>query len=216
MRQQRLIATLLFLTWAATASNIIAATQTPVNATFDLPEIFSGDTSSLNGTGVFGDSFGVYANGVDQVQCFFGKDNANAVLFTYNSTSPPRTLTLTFNPSSAAWQASGLKNSFSTTVDFYLPSNSISYTSIKVGSTIQVRAHLDFFVGSTTFRLHYPSLAAQRMSANTWLISSDQADNTNPTAFYASPVSTLQTYRGGSQQVFGTVEMPVRFELVLQ
>lgn len=211
MRQQRFIATLVFLTLVATASLIIAATQTPLNATFTDPT-YDGVPQL---TGVFGDGSD-YDNGVGQVQCFLGKNQTNAVLFTYNSV-PVRTLTLTFSDEdSAVWKPSGLKQTFPTTVDFYLPSNSISYTKINVGTAIQVRAHLDFMISPYTFRLAYPSLAAVRITTNQWLISSDFLDRPSTSGFRPSGQAELKRYRGGSSLDYGAVVMPVRFFLTLQ
>lgn len=66
--------------------------------------------------GVFDDGNPVYENGVGGVQCYCGVNGKNLDLVTYNTT---RTLHFVFNPSSPAFQLSGLPADFLATVDLY-------------------------------------------------------------------------------------------------
>lgn len=133
------------------------------------------------------------------------------VVMTYNS---GRTLSFNFDPTSAAWQSSGLPQFFAAEIDL----NGINYygtfTGMAVNSVTQLKTDLMFHYGGSTWDLAYPSLAVQRTSATTWLISSEQTDIPYPAI--ATSSASLQVQRKRSNTNYGTLNMPVRFTVTLQ
>ncbi len=167
--------------------------------------------------GVFNDKISnLYANGVSGVQCYFGVSGKDLDLVTYNT---PRTLHFVFNPNQTAWQASGIPSNFYAVSDFYGVNYFGPYASQGLYTTAQVSASLEFYVGTVTYELNYPSLASYRMSSVTWLITSDPKDpllQTGYPGFTASDMANLVVVRRRSNTTFGTVNMPIRFEVTLQ
>ncbi|MGE5326955.1 MAG: hypothetical protein ACM3NO_07940 [Deltaproteobacteria bacterium] len=167
--------------------------------------------------GVFNDKLSnLYANGVSGVQCYFGVSGKNLVLVTYNT---PRTLHYVFNTTQTAWQASGIPSDLYAVSDFYGVNYFGPYASQGLYTTAQVSASLEFYVGTVTYELNYPALASYRVSSSTWLITSDPNDPLLPggyPGFTATDTADLVVVRRKSNTTFGSVNMPIRFEVTLQ
>ncbi len=211
MLNRRALTVLLGLVLAAASSSVaFAAKGTPLTAQWLTDP-------TVTQYGVFNDSNGVYyANGVSGVQCYFGVSGKDLDLVTYNT---PRTLKYNFNSSQTAWQLSGIPASFNAVSDLYGVNYFGPYKSQSVGSTAQVNATLQFYVGTITYELQYQSLASYRVSATTWLITSYPNDPLLPAGnpgFTASNQAALSVVRRKSQTTYGTVNMPIRFYVTLQ
>lgn len=196
---------------AASSSVAFAAKGTPLTSTFS--------TSLLNTAyGVFDDGKGPYYNGISGVQCYFGVSGKDLDLVTYNT---PRTLTYKFDTSQTAWQAANIPATFTAVSDFYGVNYYGQYVAQGIGTTAQVHGTLQFYVGNITYQLDYQSLASYRESSNTWLITSDPwpydplLPEGNP-GFTPSTQAALSVIRRKSQTTFGTVNMPIRFEVNFQ
>ena len=171
-------------------------------------------TNTISTTyGVFDDGNDLYENGISGVQCYFGVSGKNLVLVTYNT---PRTLHFVFNPSQNAWKASGIPSNFQAVSDFYGVNYYGAYASQGVGTTAEVSASLEFYVGRTTYELNYPALASYRTAANTWLITSSPNDIPGYPGFTASNQATLVLVRRSGNITYGTVNMPIKFEVTTQ
>ncbi len=170
-------------------------------------------TTALSPTGVFDDGYDLYDNGVSGVQCYFGVSGKNLVLVTYNT---PRTLHFTFDTSQNAWKTSGIPADFTAVVDFYGVNYYGPYVSQSIGSTAEVSASLEFYVGRTTYELNYPALASYRTGQNTWLITSNPNDIPGYPGFTASNQATLVLVRRSGNITYGTVNMPIKFEVTPQ
>lgn len=211
-RRALTVALAIFLTSAVSPVAFAAAkaSATPLTATW-LTD------NTVTTFGVFNDKLSnVYANGISGVQCYFGVNGQNLVLVTYNT---PRTLHYVFNTAQPAWQAAGIPSNFYAVSDFYGVNYFGQYASQGLGTTAEVSASLEFYVGTTTYELNFPSLASYRMSSVTWLITSDPNDPLLPggnPGFTASNQATLAVVRRNSNKSFGTVNMPIRFEVTLQ
>lgn len=186
------------------ATVLFAGSGTPLIATF-LP--------NLSTYGVSSDSSATYTNGVSRVQVYLGAGGGNVDLVTYNS---GRKLTFAFDPSSSAWQASKLPQLSQAEVDLYGVNFYGPFISMGVGTTALLNTSLQFKSGNSTYELAYSSLAAKRLSSNTWLITSDPADIGGDPGFTASSVADLGVFRKRSRTDFGTVNMPIRFQVQLQ
>lgn len=186
------------------AATVFAASKVALDANF-LPNL------SATGAGVSDDGSSLYANGAG-VQSYFGVNGKNAVLVTYGS---GRTLHFIFNPASTAWQSSGLPADFKAEVDFYGVNYFGPYQSMGDGTTAQVQATLQFHVGKQTYGLVYPALAAYR-TGNTWLITSNPYDIPGYPGFTASDQATLTLKRQKQTVSFGSVNMPIRFQVTPQ
>ncbi len=216
MRRPKFVAAFAALAAMIAGSLIYAARSTPTNTYFLDPSV--GGASAA--TGVFDDGTATYSNGVGGVQSYFGVNLQNSNLVTYN-TNPMRTLRFVFDPNATAWKNSGLPGTSNATVDFYGVNYYGQYTAMRIGTTAQVNATLQFKVSGTgsTYQLAYPSLAAFRESQTTWLMTSDPNDIILPQGypgFTASDSATLGVFRKRTLTNFGTVEMPIRFEVALQ
>lgn len=199
------IFSLLFVVLVASATSAFAAPATPLVATF---------LDKLAATGVSDDGNPAYANGVQGVRCYFGVNGRNANLITYNT---PRKLHFTFDPSSPAWRGSGLPQAdFLAEVDLYGVNYFGSYQSMGIGTTAQVQMDVEFHVGNSTYELDYRSLAAKRISVDTWLITSNPLDIGGNPGFAASSAATLNVIRHRTKENFGSVNMPIRVEVKLQ
>jgi len=163
--------------------------------------------------GVSGDGQGSYSNGVDRVQVYFGAGGGNVDLITY---STKRKLVMSFNPASAPWQASGLAQTVPAEVDLYGVNYYGLFSSMGIGTTAQVHTSLQFKGGTSTYELDYPALAAMRLDANTWLITSNPADIPGFPGFTASSTASLGRFRKTTRTTFGNVSMPIRFQVVLK
>jgi hypothetical protein len=163
--------------------------------------------------GVGSDANVFYENGVSKVQNYFGTGGGNVVLVTY---STGRKLTFQFDPTSASWQASHLPQTVAAEVDLYGINFYGPFQSMAVGTTAQLQTTLQFKVGGNTYELWYPSLAAMRTGTNTWLITSDPNDIPGFPGFTASSSANLSVFRKRSRTTFGSVSMPIRFEVNLK
>lgn len=197
----RFVAFLLF----AAALGLHAASNTNLNATF-LPNL------SATGAGVSEEGSAFYAAGFEGVRCYFGVKGKNLVLVTYNT---PRKLHFKFDPSSVAWQRSGLPAEFAAEVDFYGVNFYGPYVSMGDGTTAQVQASLQFHYAGNTYELAYPALAAYR-TGNTWLITSNRYDIPGYPGFWASDQASINLLRRNRKTNMGAVNMPVRFQVTPQ
>jgi hypothetical protein len=194
---------LLVAALCAVASSLLAVSATPLVATF-----FSNLSST--GYGVSNDATStVYTDGVGGVRCYFGVNNKDLDLVTYNS---GRKLKFKFNPSSPAWKSSGLPQSFSAEVDFYGINYFGPYQTQGNGTTAQVAGYLQFHFSGRTYELAYQSLASYRVS-NTWLITWYNADIPGFPGFSASSQAKLSVFRNKRRVSFGAVNMPIRFQV---
>ena len=191
---------------ALTAISANAFKGTSLRADF-LPNL------SAYGFGVSDDGNPVYEDSVGRVQCYFGAGGGNVDLVTYSSA---RTLHLQFDPAAPAWQGSGLPQTSNVVVDLYGVNFYGLFLSMGVGTTAQVQTSLQFKSGGNTFELMYQSLAAKRLTQNTWLITSDPLDIGGYPGFTASDQAALGVFRRRSRQTFGAVNMPIRFEVTLR
>lgn len=186
---------------------------TPVTMTFSTQLLSTFTTYSVKDDGK-----GPYYNLVDGVQSYIGVAGKDLDLVTYTT---PRTLHFTFNPKSAAWQASGIPQDFYAVVDFYGINYWGQYLLQGIGTTAQVHGTLQFYVGRVTYELDYQSLACYRENANTFLITSEPypydplLPEGNP-GFTSSNQAALNVVRRRSATTYGTVNMPIRFEVTLQ
>lgn len=155
----------------------------------------------------------LYEYGVDGVQCYIGVSGKDLDLVTYDTS---RNLHFKFDTSQTAWQNSGIPSDFSTVVDFYGINYYGRYQDQGIGTTAQVAASLQFYVGRVTYRLDYQSLASMRTSRTSWLITSDPNDIPGYPGFYASDQAVLGVVRRKANKDYGTVNMPIRFEVTLQ
>jgi hypothetical protein len=167
--------------------------------------------------GVQDDGNAVYSHGVGGVQVYFGVGGKDVDLVTYNTS---RKLRFTFDPASPAFQASGINSAvgsdFTAVVDLFGINYWGRYRDMGIGTTAQVQADLEFYVGNVTYELDYSSLACMRTSANTWLFTTDPADIPGNPGFTASKMANLNVIRRKSVTKFGTVDMPMRFEVTVQ
>ena len=187
----------------ATATLLFAATGTPLRTMWLNPYTY----------GVGSDANVFYENGVNKVKNYFGSGGGNVVLVTY---STGRKLTFEFDPTSAVWQSSGLPQTLAAEVDLYGINFYGPFQAMAVGSTAQLQTTLQFKVGGNTYELWYPALAAMRTGSNTWLITSDPNDIPGYPGFTASANANLSVFRRRSRTAFGSVSMPIRFEVNLK
>jgi hypothetical protein len=170
------------------------------------------DNLSITGAGLSSDG-STYSNGVDGVQCYISVSKNDADLVTYNT---GRTLHFVFDTSSAAWQNSGLGDSFEAEIDFFAINYFGNYDSMGVGTTAQVQMDLEFKVGSLTYELDYQSLAVKRLSTTRWLITSNPAEIGGDPGFTASDQAALNVIRRHAQTKYGAVNMPFRVQMDIQ
>lgn len=185
-----------------------AAKSTPLAATF-LPN------QSSTSFGVSDDGNPSYTNNVGGVRVYFGVNNGNANLVTY---STGRKLDFLFDPDSGAANAAGLTaaSGVSAEVDFYGINYYGQFQSMGIGTTAQMKGSLQFKANNTTYELLYQSLAVKRMSATTWLITTDPFDPGGNPGFSASDQAELSSFRRRTRTVYGAVNMPMRFEVTTQ
>lgn len=167
--------------------------------------------------GVYGDASdgtGVYDHNVGGVRCYFGVNERNIVLVTYNT---GRKLHFKFDPASSVPESAGLPDDFLAEVDLFGINYFGPYTSMGIGTTAQVQMDLEFHMPNNplTYELDYSSLAVVRLDAATWRITSQVADV--PSLIVTpSPEAKLNVVRRRSAETFGTVNMPIRFEVKLK
>ena len=206
----RRVALLVALVMTSAIALLAGVGGAPMVATFLAP---TNNVSNLpSPTGVFGDSGGVYSNGVGAVQCYLGAGAGNVDLVTY-STTPSRTLHFVF----ASPTGSSLPQDFWAQVDFYGVNYYGNYTTMPANSTAQVHGVLQFHYAGHTWQLDYPALAAYRVgSGNTWHISSNTADLPggpfNP-GFSVGSTATLGLERNKGQVIYGNFAMPINFSV---
>jgi hypothetical protein len=165
--------------------------------------------------GVFSDSLGTnYYDGIDGVQFYFGVNGRNVNLITYDT---PRELDLKFDTGSTAWVNSKLPAEVVSTVTLFGVNYFGQFEAMAVGSTAQLQMDIEFKNGSSplTYEVTYASIAAMRESESTWLITSASSDIPGDPGFTASDQAVLSAIKKHSQTVYGTVSMPVRFEVTL-
>ncbi len=170
-------------------------------------------TASSTGFGVFDDGNNRYENGVGKVQVYFGVTGKDVDVVTYNS---GRKLHFKFDPNNSALQGSGLPADFLAESDLFGINYFGRYREMGIGTTAQVQADLEFYVGRITYELDYPSLAVMRISETTWLVTSNPLDIPGNPGFQASDEADLNVIRRRSQETFGTVNMPIRFEVTVK
>lgn len=165
------------------------------------------DNLSTTGAGISGVG-GDYVDGVGGVQCYISVSKNDADLVTYNT---GRKLHFEFDPSSAAWQASGLPQSLDAEIDFFAINYYGNYDSMGIGTTANVQMDLEFKVGRLTYELDYSALAVYRMNEDSWLITSDPNDPEIPgNPFVWSDQAKLNVIRRHRQTTYGVVSMPFR------
>jgi hypothetical protein len=168
--------------------------------------------------GVQDDGNAIYEHGVGGVQAYFGVGGKDVDLVTYNT---QRKLHYTFDPASTPFVNSGIGQVFPSG-DFMAVSDLFGinywgrYRNMGVGTTAQVQSDLEFYVGNVTYELDYASLAVMRTSETTWLFTTDPADIPGDPGFQASKVAKLNVIRRNKVTHFGTVDMPMRFEVTLK
>lgn len=170
-------------------------------------------TASSTGFGVFDDGNNRYEQGVDKVQSYFGVSGKDVDIVTYNT---ERRLRFKFDPNNSALQGSGLPADFLAESDLFGINYWGRYREMGIGTTAQVQADLEFYVGRITYELDYPSLAVTRISETTWLVTSNPLDIPGDPGFQASDEADLNVIRRRSQETFGTVNMPIRFEVTIK
>jgi len=198
---RRIALGLCIVLFAVTA--VFAAKGIPLTATFD----------TLSGYGVGGDSGLVYSNGVGRVQVYLASGGGTLDLITYGT---GRKLTFAFDPSSSAFQASGLPQNSQAEVDLYGINFYGPFSSMGVGTTALLKTSLQFKSGGSTYELAYPALAVKRTAADTWLITSSEAEVGGNPGFDISDAADLGVFRKRSRADFGTVSMPIHFYVTLK
>ena len=173
------------------------------------------------GSGVSGDDVIIvgsqvqYTNLVGGVQSYLGAGGKDIDLVTY---ATGRNLHFEF-PGGAVLAASSLAASANHESDFYGVNYFGTYDSMGIGTTAQIHGVLQFHVGALTYQLDYPALAAYRISATTWQISSNFLDfgiGAFDPGFSASNHATLSLVRQRGNLDYGVVAMPINFKAVLQ
>jgi hypothetical protein len=177
------------------------------------PLIATWTSVSSTGFGVFSDGNDTYENGVGGLQVYFGVSGKDVDVVTYNST---RKLRFKFDPTNSAVQASGLPADFLAESDLFGINYYGRYREMGIDTTAQVQADLEFYVGKYTYELDYPALAVKRTGENTWLVTSDPADIGGNPGFTASDEADLNIIRRNRQTTYGTVHMPIRFEVTIK
>jgi len=177
-------------------------------------------TTMLDNFSVFGvssDGNQTYEEGLGGVHSYFGIFGSDVNLVTYNSS---RKLHFTFDPAAPAFQASGIAPVVGS--DFMAASDLSGlnywgrYRDMRSATTAQAKMDLEFYIGQVTYNLHYDSLAVYHKDAVTWLITTNPADIPGNPGFEASPVAGLNALRDRNVTSFGTVNMPMRFEVSLK
>lgn len=206
MRSRRLALIAALVLCLVTAA--IAARSTALRADF-LANL------SATGAGVSDDGDPAYLNGVEGVKVYFGVNNGNANLVTY---STGRALTFKLDPASNAAVASGLPTSapFEAEVDFYGINYFGQFQSMGIDTTAQMKGSLQFKANNTTYELLYQSLAVKRMTANTWLVTTNADELGGFPGFNTTDQAELSSFRKRTRLSYGAVSMPMRFTLTLQ
>ncbi len=206
-----------------TTVSLLALALTLATAAFAAPK---GSAQKLIATyldnfsvfGVQDDGNSIYEHGVGGVQAYYGVGGKDVDIVTYNTA---RKLRYTFDTSSTAFVNSGIgavhpSGDFMAVSDLFGINYWGRYRDMGIGTTAQVQADLEFYVGSVTYELDYASLACMRIDADTWLLTTDPADIPGNPGFQASKVAKLNVIRRRSVTQFGTVDMPMRFEVTLK
>ncbi|MGH9669516.1 MAG: hypothetical protein ACRD3A_05315 [Terriglobales bacterium] len=188
------------------------------------PELAPGQeplvTTMLDNLSVFGvesDGNPTYEEGQGGVHSYFGAFGSDVDLVTYKS---GRKLHFTFDPKSKAFRASGIGRVVGS--DFMAESDMSGlnqwgkYRDMGSRTTARVHLALELYVGGVTYTLDYPSLAVYHKTADTWLITTNQADIPGNPGVQASPEADLNMISARSVTSFGTVNMPMRFEVTLK
>lgn len=170
-------------------------------------------TQSMSGYGVFDDGNNIYEHGIDGLQVYFGVAGKDVDVVTYDT---PRRLRFKFDPNDPALKLSGLPPDFLASSDLFGINYYGRYREMGIGTTAQVQSDLEFYVGFKTYELDYPSLAVRRISEDTWLVTSDPLDIPGDPGFQASDECDLNVIRRNRQTTYGTVHMPIRFEVKIQ
>ncbi|MCI0356068.1 MAG: hypothetical protein L0099_13680 [Acidobacteria bacterium] len=178
--------------------------------------------------GVTSDGNQTYQDGQDGVHSRFSVLGDNLDVATYSTVcahcggeaTRSRALRFTFDPSAPAFRASGIGPLAGS--DFMAPATLSGinywgrYRDMGKGTTAQVRSDVEFQLDRGTYRLAYASLAVYRTDASTWLVTSDPADIPGNPGFKASPAAELNVVRKRNATRFGTVNMPIRFQVTLK
>jgi hypothetical protein len=195
----------------ATAAFVIVISGISWGAKFTRVDVWW-DTSEVSlSKGAFDDGNPLYLCG--PVESYFGDSGRGFVMLTDDT---PRALIFNFDPGSAAWQRSGLPGTFVAAVDIHGTNYSGQFEEMKVGGTAQVGMDVEFKTNNMAYRLTYQSIAAVRTSKTTWLITSFPSDVLGYPGFTTSDQADLSVINKQARQTFGTLNMPIRFELRLQ
>ncbi len=170
-------------------------------------------TATSTGFGVFDDGNNIYEHGIDGVQAYFGVAGKDVDVVTYDT---ERRLRFKFDPNDPALKLSGLPADFMASSDMFGINYWGRYREMGIGTTAQVQSDLEFYVGLKTYELDYPSLAVRRMSEDTWLVTSDPLDIPGDPGFQASDEADLNVVRRNRQTTYGTVHMPIKFEVKIK
>ncbi|HXE75817.1 MAG TPA: hypothetical protein VNN18_09300 [Candidatus Xenobia bacterium] len=170
-------------------------------------------TASSTGFGVFDDGNNIYEHGVDGLQVYFGVAGKDVDVVTYDT---PRRLRFKFDPNDPALKLSGLPADFLASSDLFGINYFGRYRDMGIGTTAQVQSDLEFYVGLKTYELDYPQLAVKRISEDTWLVTSDPLDIGGDPGFTASDECELNVIRRNRQTTYGTVHMPIKFEVKMK
>ena len=209
-----LLVTLLLAFLSVAGTNAFSKGKPGTGTTSGTPLIADFSTNLLSASnGVFDDGTSLYEDGFGGVQCYLGVAGKDLDLVTYDTS---RKLHYVFDTSQTAWQLSGIPGDFPAVSDFYGINYYGQYVVMGVGTTAQVHGVLQFYVGRITYELDYQSLAVMRTSQTTWLITSNPGDIPGYPGFYASDQAALNVIRRKSQDSYGTVNMPIRFEVTVK
>ncbi|MGH9509243.1 MAG: hypothetical protein ACRD2Q_04715 [Terriglobales bacterium] len=205
----------LLLAVALTFTLAIAAFAAPKSSATKLIATYLDNFSVF---GVQDDGNPIYSHGVGNVQVYFGVGGKDVDIVTYNTT---RKLRYQFDTSSTPFINSGIgathpSGDFLAVSDLFGINYWGRYRDMGIGTTAQVQSDLEFYVGNVTYELDYASLAVMRIDADTWLFTTDPADIPGDPGFQASKVAKLNVIRRRSVTQFGTVDMPMRFEVTIQ
>jgi hypothetical protein len=185
----------------ATVTTLWAARMLPLSSRFDL----------MTELGVTYEGSQFYTDGQEGVLHYFGVNGRNMVLHTY---STERKLRFHFDPGTAAFERSGLKDaSFATQVNIYGINYYGPFVSMGEGTTAQMKTTIEFYQNGHTYYLEYPALAAKRLTADTWLVTSDPTVLGGDPGFTASPQADFGVFRRRNRASFGAVNMPIQMEV---
>ena len=177
---------------------------TPLTASF----------AGKGGYGVSGDP--LYTNAeTSTLGCYFGVSNTHAILGTYNT---GRTLRFQFgaDATDALSNAVSLPSLFDAEVDFDGINQWGSFLNMGIGTTAGMKVYLQFYYGRETYELEYGQLAARRLSATQWILTTDYLEYAANAGVFQSSSARLNVIRRNRRTFFGNVSMPITFTVTLK